>query len=68
LPALRQRLTVCLPVNGSPRRLGEINDSQSLAWRKSVEAFLEDQPDGHASTLSLFPDDRVASPISEKSF
>ena len=46
--------------------LGEINDSQSLAWRKSVEAFLEDQPDGPASTLSLFSDDRVASPIADE--
>ena len=36
--------------------LGEINDSQELAWRKSVEVF----EDGAAAprTLSLFPDDR----------
>ncbi len=36
--------------------LGEINDSQELAWRKSI-AILEDgapQP----RTLSLFPEDR----------
>src|ERR1700745_2659007 len=36
--------------------LGEINDSQELAWRKSI-ALLEEgalQP----STLSLFPEDR----------
>jgi hypothetical protein len=36
--------------------LGEINDSQELAWRKSIEVF----EDGAAQTrhLSLFPEDR----------
>src|SRR6201982_2628970 len=36
--------------------LGEINDSQELAWRKSIEAF----EDGTARprSLSLFPEDR----------
>jgi transposase len=36
--------------------LGEINDSQELAWRKSIEVF----EDGAARprTLSLFPEDR----------
>lgn len=36
--------------------LGEINDSQELAWRKSIEAFEDGavQP----KSLSLFPDDR----------
>lgn len=36
--------------------LGEINDSQELAWRKSIEAF----EDGAAQPrpLSLFPEDR----------
>ena len=36
--------------------LGEINDSQELAWRKSIEAF----EDGAARprSLSLFPEDR----------
>ncbi len=36
--------------------LGEINDSQELAWRRSIEAF----EDGAAQPrpLSLFPEDR----------
>src|SRR5579864_5208716 len=36
--------------------LGEINSSQELAWRKSIEVLDEsaDQP----RTLALFPDDR----------
>lgn len=37
--------------------LGEINDSQELAWRKSIEAF-EDNA-SRPRTLSLFPDDRT---------
>src|ERR1700751_1380304 len=36
--------------------LGEINDSQELAWRKSIEAF-EDGP-ARPRSLSLFPEDR----------
>jgi len=36
--------------------LGEINDSQQLAWRKSLEVFDEDRRE--LRTLSLFPDDR----------
>jgi transposase len=36
--------------------LGEINDSQQAAWRKSLEVFDEQQQ--RATTLSLFPDDR----------
>ena len=36
--------------------LGEINDSQEAAWRKSIEVFDEDK---HESTQAcLFPDDR----------
>src|SRR5205814_3306938 len=37
--------------------LGEINDTQELAWRRSIEAL----EDGAAQprTLSLFPEDRV---------
>jgi transposase len=36
--------------------LGEINDSQQVAWRKTLEVFDEDQ---HRFTpLSLFPEDR----------
>jgi hypothetical protein len=38
--------------------LGEINSSQELAWRKSIEVLEEgkDKP----STLALFPEDRCA--------
>jgi transposase len=36
--------------------LGEINDSQQAAWRKTLEVFDEKQQD--FATLSLFPDDR----------
>lgn len=36
--------------------LGEINDKQELAWRKSLEVFDEDQR--CTRTLSLFPEDR----------
>ena len=35
--------------------LGEINDSQELAWRKSIEAFADGGK--RPQTLSLFPDD-----------
>ena len=38
--------------------LGEINDSQEAAWRKSLEVFDERQQ--RATTLSLFPEDRPA--------
>jgi len=36
--------------------LGEINDSQQAAWRKTLEVFDEEQQ--RATTLSLFPEDR----------
>jgi transposase len=36
--------------------LGEINDSQQAAWRKTLEVFDEKQQE--FATLSLFPDDR----------
>jgi transposase len=36
--------------------LGEINDSQQAAWRKTLEVFDENKQD--FTTLSLFPDDR----------
>jgi hypothetical protein len=36
--------------------LGEINDSQERAWRKSIEVFEEGSE--HPKTLSLFPEDR----------
>jgi len=41
--------------------LGEINDSQQTAWRKSLEVFDENKQ--RTETLSLFPDDRaIAAP------
>jgi transposase len=36
--------------------LGEINDQQQAAWRKTLEVFDEDEQ--NYRTLSLFPDDR----------
>jgi len=36
--------------------LGEINDSQQAAWRKTLEVF--DEAEQRARTLSLFPEDR----------
>ena len=45
--------------------LGEINSSQELAWRKSIEVLEEgkDQP----STLALFPEDRCEAEIAAQS-
>jgi transposase len=45
--------------------LGEINSSQELAWRKSIEVFEDgvEQP----STLSLFPADRYEAVIPDES-
>jgi transposase len=40
--------------------LGEINDQQQAAWRKTLEVFDEDAQDYR--TLSLFPDDREVPP------
>src|ERR1035441_10283736 len=34
--------------------LGEINDSQQLAWRKSVEMFPEQEPHGAPTTAAWF--------------
>ena len=45
--------------------LGEINSSQELAWRKSIEVFEEgkDQP----RTLALFPEDCGEAKITDES-
>jgi transposase len=45
--------------------LGEINSSQELAWRKSIEVFEEgkDKP----SSLALFPEDRCEAEICDES-
>ena len=37
--------------------LGEINDQQQAAWRKTLEVFDEDRQ--RYTTLSLFPEDRA---------
>ena len=45
--------------------LGEINDTQELAWRRSIEVLEEGatQP----RTLSLFPEDRFAGALADAS-
>ena len=45
--------------------LGEINDSQATAWRKSI-AVLEDGT-SQPRTLSLFPEDRCAAALADAS-
>jgi len=45
--------------------LGEINTSQELAWRKSIEVFEEGQE--RPSTLALFPEDRCEAVIADES-
>lgn len=39
--------------------LGEINDSQTLAWRKSIELFNEAKPKEVPTTAALFSEDRA---------
>ena len=51
------RIAACpAPVQRTVLYLGEINDQQQAAWRKTLEVFDEDQQDYR--TMSLFPDDR----------
>src|SRR5437660_6119954 len=45
--------------------LGEINDTQELAWRRSIEV-LEDGA-ARPRTLSLFPEDRVQGQLADAS-
>jgi hypothetical protein len=45
--------------------LGEINTSQELAWRKSIEVFEDGQE--QPSTLALFPEDRREAVICDES-
>lgn len=45
--------------------LGEINSSQELAWRKSIEVFEEGKE--KPSTLALFPEERCEAEISDAS-
>jgi len=44
------------PIQRTVLYLGEINDSQEAAWRKTLEVF--DEGEQRHSSLSLFPDDR----------
>ncbi len=44
--------------------LGEINDSQREAWRKSIEIFEDGQP--HPRTVALFAEERMA-PVADES-
>src|SRR5687768_8603973 len=43
--------------------LGEISDSQRSAWTKQIEVF--DTDSGQASTMALFPEDRLVPSQSE---
>jgi len=44
--------------SGHALYLGEINDSQEEAWRKTIEIFQEGQ--ARPRTVALFPEDRSA--------
>jgi transposase len=48
------------PIQRTVLYLGEINDSQEAAWRKTLEVF--DEGEQRHSSLSLFPDDRKVPP------
>jgi transposase len=45
--------------------LGEINSSQELAWRKSIEVL--DEADQAPRTLALFPEDRCEAVVDDES-
>jgi len=45
--------------------LGEINSSQELAWRRSIEVL--DEATHGARTLALFPEDRCAAVVADDS-
>ena len=53
-----------VPGGGSVQRtvlyLGEINNQQQAAWRKTLEVF--DEAEQRYTNLSLFPDDREIPP------
>ena len=44
--------------------LGEINSSQQLAWRKSIEVLDEERPQA-PRTIALFPEDRCESVVDD---
>ena len=52
-----QRVSANKTVQRTVLYLGEINDSQQAAWRKTLTVFDEDKQESR--NLSLFPDDRV---------
>jgi hypothetical protein len=52
-----RRVADGLSVQRQVMYLGEINDSQEAAWRKTIGVFDEDQQ--QFRELSLFPDDRT---------
>ena len=45
--------------------LGEINCSQELVWRKSIEVFQDGQV--HPTTMALFPEDRCEALVDDES-
>ena len=45
--------------------LGEINSSQQLAWRKSIEVLDEEHPQS-ARTIALFPEDRCEAVVGKE--
>ncbi len=47
--------------------LGEINSSQELAWRKSIEVLDEDAPTSAPRTYALFPEDRCEAVLPDES-
>jgi hypothetical protein len=47
--------------------LGEINSSQELAWRKSIEVLDEDAPSAVPRTYALFPGDRCEAVLPDES-
>jgi len=47
--------------------LGEINSSQELAWRRSIEVLDEDAPSSAPRTYALFPEDRSEAVLPDES-
>ena len=45
--------------------LGEINSSQELAWRKSIEVFKDGEV--RPTTMALFPEDRCEALVADES-
>src|SRR5882724_2442716 len=47
--------------------LGEINSSQELAWRKSIEVLAQDGAASRPRTYALFPEDRCEGVLPDES-